>query len=199
LFIKMKKTNAWFVVLLIIVSVVAEIIVSLSLSDNYVVVGLQDFNFKIPKKIWQEGKTYSSDHMLYLYDETKEYQIYGSLLNEYNYEDEELGFLSDETYVKKLLDGGYSTSIEKIILDHTDLLDDGAYPIQTSLHDSTHPRYDRYGFRGRGKGVFKDYNSVVFYYNESGRIFVEVILYKRSDYLSEKQIRDMFHSLRFDI
>ena len=100
----MKKNNVWLLVLIVIVSIVAEIIVSLSLSDNYVVVELQDFNFKIPKKIWQEGKAYSSDHMFYLYDETKEYQIYGSLLNEYNYEDEELGFLSDETYVKKLLD-----------------------------------------------------------------------------------------------
>lgn len=133
-----------------------------------------------------------SDHMFSIVDDEKEYYIYGSQLEQWDSTDEQLGLLKNYDPVK-----GINYDTEKDFCDSLKEVSDAVDSV-TETGRIRKLSNKMYSISGRGRGEFKDYHTYIVSYFGHGVIYVEMILYKDPEYLTEKEKRDVFSYLIFD-
>lgn len=147
---------------------------------------------RIPKRMWnpKEDEIYISNHMFSIVDKEKEYIIYGGQLEKYNYEDEKYNPFFSEL-ANDFLEYSSLNSFETTI-KNTEV-------IQNVIRDGEYirPSFQQYYIEGEPKEKYKGYKTYIVAMNEEKMRFVEIILYKESFSLSEKEKQDIFKYVNY--
>lgn len=193
----MREKNYYLRVIIILLAIlVTSVILKYYYSLRYKTIKVNQFSYLIPSKMCDDSKIYSSDHMFKIVDNNGKYQVYGTILNDYNEEDEILGCFNADIEIDSLLKSNNRNEIGKIIANNSNLFSENTLFKGGQDHFA---RYFRYYYIGKGESLFQDYNTLVFYCKMYDMVSVEVFIYKDSSMISLGDINEMFGSFEFDI
>ena len=190
------KTFLIRVIILFMIATAISIFLNYYYSLKYQTIDIDKFSYLIPDKLYENSSLYTSDHMFKLEDNNGEYQVYGTIINNFNEEDEILGCFNAEIDVNSLIKKENRNEIGKVIANNSDVLTEkGFFP----GGQDRYARYFRYYYTGKGKSKYQDYNTLIFYCKMYDQVSIEVFLYKDYSLISQHEIKDMFRSFEFDI
>lgn len=177
-----------------IVICIYEILSFLYANENYKPFTLENITCRIPKKMWnpEEDNIYISEHMFSIIDKEKDYIIYGSQLEKYNYEDEQYGILNSFD-ISSLSPPYNELDLQKIINDDPKII--------ANIYDSgvhKRPDFNLYYYDGFGEYEQESYNIYMVAYTGHEVLFIEIILYTSPYDLSKREKRDIYSYQVFD-
>lgn len=178
---------------LVAILVLCEIISTYRFHRSYQSISLVNASCLVPKRMWNpdSDEILISDHCFTIADADGKYLIYGSQLESYDAADEEAGFLV-------LGDGTDFSDFETIyqlkeaIKENSDLLE-----TVTSSYEYSRSTFNSYRFVGTAGGDFAGYRSYVAVLRQNGMCFLEAILYREPEDLSEKEMKEIMLNLNW--
>lgn len=149
---------------------------------------MEDAACRIPKRMWNPEKdiVYVSDHMFYIEDDDMEYIIYGGQLEKISSEDEKYNpfFLS---FDKRSLKNYTLESLELLIKENTDLIE-----IIVDKGQYIRPSFSQYYIYGLPGERYEGYETYIVAMNEKNMRFIEIILFKDTTALTEREKYEIF-------
>ena len=180
-------------VVLIVVVVVVELISSFSFSRHYHAISLSNASCIIPIRMWSpdEDDVSVSDHSFKIKSGSGRYEIYGCQLEQYNEEDKAEGII-DSDIASDLIAAEKLEQIQSVLKNKSSIIKD-----ITHTYEYSRSTFNSYRIIGNADGDYAGYTCFISILKQYDMCFIEVILYRDENELSEKEMQKIMLNMNW--
>ena len=190
---KQKRRLLYSVIALILVISVVELVSYFSYEENYHSISLENASCIIPKRMWNPDSDdiFMAGHIFKITSRSGNYIIYGSQLEKYNEEDEKEGLINS-SIARELVDSGSLIQTQELLRNNTCFL-----ASITDSYEYSRSIFNSYRMIGKADDKYKGYSSYVAILKQNEMCFIEVIMFRDPEYLSEKEIQKIMLNINW--